>query len=90
MAKAEIGWTRKTEDGTKIDFYARRIGDRWHFFSRQQRYEPWKSMAHPRLIDWTTLLNAVERRLARRLVRPEDVDRLKKTIREKFPEAELQ
>jgi hypothetical protein len=89
MAKAEIGWTRKNEDGIRLDLYARRIGDQWRFFWRERRYESWQALERPPLEDWLTLLDSVERRVARRLARPEDVTRLKKTIREQFPETDL-
>ena len=39
--------------------------------------------------DWLELLDAVQRRTARRLLRPDEPARLKKIIRELFPEAEL-
>jgi hypothetical protein len=41
------------------------------------------------LEDWLALLDAVERRVQRRLIRPEEVARLRKTIRERFPEVQL-
>jgi hypothetical protein len=86
MAKAEIGWTRKNEEGIKIDVYARRVGDQWLFFQRERRFDRWESVKDPPGEDWMTLLGAVERRLARKLVRPEEVTRLRKCISERFPE----
>jgi hypothetical protein len=88
MAKAEIGWTRAGEDGIKLDVYARRIGDRWFFYCRERRYERWQEMKNPPLPDWLALLDAVERRSSRRLVRPEEVTRVRQAIQERFPEAE--
>jgi len=41
------------------------------------------------LEDWLELLDAVQRRIARRLLRPEEESRLKQTIRELYPEADL-
>jgi len=41
------------------------------------------------LEDWQELLDAVQRRINRRLLRPEEEDRVKKSIRERFPEAKI-
>jgi hypothetical protein len=89
MAKAEIGWTRTDEDGIKRDVYAHRVGDRWLFYSRTRRYECWQLMENPPLEDWQALLDAVERRLTRRLVRPEEVGRIRRAIQDRFPEVKL-
>lgn len=86
MAKAEISWRRTTEDGEKVQVYAQHIGDRWKFFIREKRYDPWQPMKNPPLEDWLELLDSVQRRITRRLQRPEEEARLKKTIRELFPE----
>ncbi|HOW66831.1 MAG TPA: hypothetical protein P5186_24510 [Candidatus Paceibacterota bacterium] len=86
MAKAEIGWTRKNAEGIKIDVYARRVGDQWLFYQRERRYDRWEIMENPPGEDWMILLEAVERRLARKLVRPEEVIRLRKWISERFPD----
>jgi hypothetical protein len=88
MAKAEIGWTRRIEDGTTLELYARKVGDQWRFFQRERRYDSWKAIPQPPREDWLTLLDALERRLQRRLVRPEDVRRLKQIIREHFPDSD--
>lgn len=90
MAKAEIGWTRTNEDGVKLDVYAHRVGDRWFFYSRERRYECWQLLANPPLEDWRALLDAIERRVFRRLMRPEEVERVRRAIQERFPEAEIQ
>jgi hypothetical protein len=87
MPKAEIGWVRRTEDGAKIDVYVQHVGTRWLFYARSRRYEQWQAIEEPPLEDWLELLDAVERRAARRLLRPEEVDRVKRSIRERFPEA---
>ena len=59
------------------------------FFVREQRYDMWQPLTDPPLDDWIELLDAVQRRIARRLLRPEEEARLKRTIRERFPEVEL-
>ena len=89
MGKAEIGWKGKTEEGIKREVYARHVGDRWLFFVREQRYDQWEALQEPPLPDWLELLDAVKRRIARRLVRPEEEGRLKKLIGERFPGVEF-
>ena len=88
-AKAEISWKGRTADGRRREVYAQRVGGEWRFFEREKRYDPWEALAHPPLEDWLELLDAVQRRIARRLLRPEEESRLKQTIRELFPEANL-
>ena len=88
-AKAEISWKGRTAEGLKREVYARRVGGEWRFFSRAKRYDQWQALEHPPLEDWLELLDAVQRRAARRLLRPEEPERLKKIIHELFPEAEL-
>ena len=89
MAKAEIGWVRKVAEGGKLDVYVQHVGDRWLFYARERRYDQWQPLLDPPLEDWLNLLHAVTRRVARRRLRPEEVDRVKKAIRERFPESEV-
>ena len=89
MPKAEIGWVRRTADGRKLDVYVQHVGTRWLFYARSQRYEQWQAIEEPPLEDWLELLDAVERRVTRRLLRPEETDRVKRYIRERFPDAEI-
>jgi len=84
-AKAEIGWKRTTEDGVRLDLYAQHVGGDWHFFYRTQRYEQWQPMANPPVEDWRELLDAVRRRIQRRLLRPEEELRVLKTMKQRFP-----
>ncbi|MSU20468.1 MAG: hypothetical protein EXS30_03640 [Pedosphaera sp.] len=85
MAKAEISWKGHTEEGTKREVYAQKVGDRWKFFARCQRYDRWLAVEKPPLQDWLELLDAVQRRIGRRLQRPEEEARIKKTIAERYP-----
>ena len=87
--KAEISWKGRTVEGLKREVYARRVGGEWRFFARTQRYDPWQPLKHPPLEDWLELLDAVQRRTARRLLRLDEPARLKKIIHELFPEADL-
>jgi hypothetical protein len=89
MAKAEISWKRVTEDGLKIQVYVRHVGRDWLFFSREKRYDQWQAVPEPPLEDWLELLDAIQRLINRRRIRPEEEARVKKSIRERFPEAEL-
>jgi hypothetical protein len=89
MAKAEISWIRTTEEGEKFQVYAHHVGNRWIFYSRRRRFDQWQELKQPVLEDWLELLDSVRRRVQRRLLRPEEIQRIEKTIRERFPEAEL-
>jgi hypothetical protein len=89
MAKGEISWVRTTEEGDKLQAYAHRVGGQWKFYARHKRFDEWQAVEHPPLEDWLELLDAIRRRVPRRTVRPEEVDRVAKRIRELFPEAEV-
>jgi hypothetical protein len=88
-AKAEISWKRRTPEGERLEIYAHHVGNRWNFYVRTRRYERWQPLEQPPLEDWLQLLDSIRRRVARRLLRPEEVERVEKTIRESFPEAQL-
>lgn len=90
MPKAEIGWTRADENGVSMDVYAHRVGGEWRFYWRYRRYDQWQANENPPLEDWMELLDAVSRRVNRKLLRPEEIDRVKRFIRERFPEVEFQ
>ena len=89
MAKAEISWKRTTAEGVRLQVYVRHVGRDWRFFAREQRYDQWQTVAEPPLEDWLELLDAVQRRINRRLLRPEEEARVKNSIRDRFPEAQL-
>ena len=89
MAKAELSWKRATEEGERLQVYARHVGLDWRFFARQRRFDQWQAVPNPPLEDWLELLDAVRRRINRRLLRPEEDARVRKSIRERFPEAKL-
>ncbi len=89
MPKAEISWKRITEEGQKLQVYAQHVGGEWIFYARERRYDRWQAVPDPPLADWLELLDAVQRLINRRRVRPEEENRVKKTIREKFPEADV-
>ena len=89
MARGEISWVREDQDGGKFQIYAQRERDRWSFHIRRKRYECWQALKQPRLEDWLELLDGVRRRVQRRLLRPEEVQRVEQSIRERFPEVEF-
>ena len=86
MAKAEISWKRTTAEGVQLQVYAQHVGRDWRFFARQRRYALWQAIPDPPLEDWLALLDSVQRRINRRLLRPEEEGRVKQSIRERFPE----
>ncbi|HYG35741.1 MAG TPA: hypothetical protein VEC99_13205 [Clostridia bacterium] len=89
MPKAEISWKRVTEEGERLQVYAQHVGREWVFYAREKRYDCWQPVPEPPLEDWLELLDAVQRLINRRRLRPEEEARVKKSIRERFPEAEL-
>lgn len=89
MAKGAINWTRKADDGTRVEIEVRHLGGQWTFHSRERRPENWQAVPNPPLIDWMELLDAVERRIGRQLMKPEEATRLKKLILERYPNADL-
>ncbi|HYE30364.1 MAG TPA: hypothetical protein VEH27_02960 [Methylomirabilota bacterium] len=89
MAKAEISWKSRNEEGVRREVYARHIGNKWVFFVRENRFDNWEELPEPPLDDWLELLDAVTRRIGRRLLRPEEEARVKASIRERFPDAKL-
>jgi len=89
MPKAEISWRRNTPDGVRLQVYAQHVGKSWLFFARERRYDQWQAVEEPPLEDWLELLDSVQRRISRRLLRPEEEGRVKQSIRERFPEVKL-
>ena len=89
MPKAEISWKRVTEEGTKLQVYAQRVGGEWRFFQRERRFDQWQAVPEPPLDDWLELLDAVQRLITRRRLQPNHEEHLRRRIRERFPEVEL-
>jgi hypothetical protein len=56
------------------------------FYSRERRYHQWQAVPHPPIEDWLELLDGVRRRIARRLLRPEEEARVRRSILEQYPE----
>ena len=85
MAKAEISWKRVTDEGVKIQVYAQRVSRDWRFFQRERRFDQWQRIPEPPIEDWLELLDAVQRLVTRRRLQPDDEERVRQRIREKFP-----
>jgi len=89
MPKAEISWKRVTDDGVKLQVYVQHVGREWKFFHREKRFDVWQPVKDPPLEDWMALLDAMQRLITRRRYQPDDEVRLRKQIREQYPEAEV-
>jgi hypothetical protein len=89
MPKAEVSWKRVTEAGEKIQVYAQRVSRDWRFFTRTKRFNQWQPVPEPPIEDWLELLDAVQRMVNRRRLQPDDEERLRRRIRERFPESEI-
>jgi hypothetical protein len=89
VPKAEISWKRVAENGSDLQVYVQHVGREWIFYAREKRYDRWQQIDEPPLEDWLELLDAVQRRINRRRLRPEEEARVKKSIRERFPEAQI-
>ena len=89
MPKNDISWKRRTPDGEKVEVYAHHVGTVWNFYTGVGRFEDWQPAPQPPLEDWLALLDGIERLMARDRMRPEEADRVRSTIRTRFPEAEV-
>lgn len=89
MGKAEISWKSKSPEGVKREVYVHCVGNAWKFFEREKRYDEWQELERPPLEDYLTLLDGVQRRVARRLLMPDDEKRVLRMIREAYPDAKV-
>ena len=78
-----------TPEGVKLQMYAQRVSRDWPFFVREKRFDRWQPVPEPPLEDWLELLDAVQRLITRRRLQPDDEDRLRRRIRERFPEVDV-
>ena len=85
MPKAEISWKRTTPEGKTVQCYAQHVSKQWIFYQREKRFDQWAQVEYPPLEDWLALLDSVQRRINRQLLRPEAEVRLRKIIMERFP-----
>lgn len=89
MPKAEVSWKRVTNEGVKLQVYAQRVSRDWRFFARERRFDQWRPVPDPPIEDWLELLDAVQRLITRRRLQPADEIRLRRRIRERFPDVRL-
>lgn len=87
MGKGEISWKGRYDDGRKRQVYAKYERRNWRFYERERRFDPWEPLGQPSLEDWLALLDGVKRRVQRRLIPENEVDRVRNRIRERFPES---
>lgn len=84
--KSEISWSKRDPDGTKLEVYARRFGGTWSFYHRHKRHDEWQPLQPVALEDWLELYDAIARRVPRGLFPPSELDRIRDSIRQQFPE----
>jgi len=89
MAKGDISWTRRTDAGERVEIYVEHTAGQWIFHARERRPDQWTVVQHPSLEDWLKLLDAVNRRIGRQLLKPEEAERIRKLIEERYPGARL-
>ena len=89
MPKAEISWKRVTDKGVRLQVYAQHVGRDWLFYAREKRYDQWQQVPEPPLEDWLELLDAVHRLINRRRIRPEEEERIKASILQRYPDANV-
>jgi hypothetical protein len=85
--KSEISWRRTDADGNRVEVYARRFGGDWRFHQRARRNDLWQAIKEPIVEDWIALIDALERRVPRRLTKPDEVERVRQLFHQKHPEA---
>ena len=78
-----------TDEGVKLQVYVQRVGRDWKFFHREKRFEVWQPVPNPPLEDWLELLDAMQRLITRRRYQPDDEIRLRREIRERYPETDV-
>lgn len=87
--KAEVGWTTDLEDGGKRHVTAEKFGKKWKFSERLKRRGKdiqWVEIVEPSLADWLDLLECLERRYHRDLAPPDQLEHVRRLIRERFPD----
>jgi hypothetical protein len=89
MARDNIEWVRKNAEGEKIEIKAHQIRERWDFYWRPGRTWGWNVLEAPLLEDWLEVLDGVERRVNRRQYPLDEPAKVRRLIRERYPDAEF-
>lgn len=89
MARQEIQWKSRLEDGSRRIVVARREGKKWNFYEREKRFDNWIRNETPSLEDWLVVLDGVRRRIPRRLLTPNEEPAVIAAILKDYPEAEI-
>jgi hypothetical protein len=89
MARDNIEWVRKNAEGEKIEIKAHQIRERWDFYWRPGRTWGWNVLETPLLEDWLEVLDGVERRVNRRQYPLDEPAKVRRLIRERYPDAEF-
>ncbi|MBL8804007.1 MAG: hypothetical protein JNN27_18530 [Planctomycetes bacterium] len=89
MARDNIEWVRKNAEGEKIEIKAHQIRERWDFYWRPGRTWGWNVLETPLLEDWLEVLDGVERRVHRRQYPLDEPAKVRRLIRERYPDAEF-
>lgn len=89
MARDNIEWVRKNAEGEKIEVKAHQIRERWDFYWRPGRTWGWNVLETPLLEDWLEVLDGVERRVNRRQYPLDEPAKVRRLIRERYPDAEF-
>jgi len=90
MAKGEIGWKSVNEDGIKLQKNAKLFGGEWKIYEREKRFDTWEENPSPSLEDWKELLDGVQRRIPRGLFPPLEETKIKRRMRELFPDEDIE
>ncbi len=85
--KSEISWRRTDDEGNRVEVNARRFGGEWRFHQRARRHDLWQRVEDPPVEDWLALIDALERRVTRRLITPDEVKRVRREFQLRHPNA---
>lgn len=80
--RKEINWVMKSPEGIKYDVCVSRWAGKFRFQYRAKGQDRWDYDRTPTRDDWETLLDALERRYSRKLATEEEIEQVKKTLRE--------
>lgn len=74
----ELGWWKRDEDGNKYQVHLEVFGGKLRWRWQRKRFEPWEDYPAPTDEDWETALELAEKRLQRRLIGKELVEKIRR------------